>query len=148
MRPGIVRPIAICLFRSGDRAFLAEYQDPAGERFYRPLGGTIEFGETGRDCIAREVQEETGAQVTDVAYLDTVENIFSYGGEVGHEIVLIFQARFADARMYEVDTLLCQEEGGEFLGRWVSLDQLRGGVPPLYPSRVLELLEQMSGSLV
>lgn len=143
MKPGIIRPIAICLIRSGNRAFLAAYQDPSGETFYRPLGGAIEFGEHGRDCIAREVREESGAEVTDVTYLEAVENIFHYGGEKGHEIVLVYGARFADSRMYETDAVRCRDDGGEFLGLWVSLDELRDGAIPLYPCGVLELIAGM-----
>ncbi|MEZ4517114.1 MAG: hypothetical protein R3C44_09860 [Chloroflexota bacterium] len=47
MNPNHIRPIAICLFSHNGRVLAAEGYDPIKQQtFYRPLGGTIEFGET------------------------------------------------------------------------------------------------------
>jgi len=43
--PNQIRPLAIYLFRDGDRILVGEGNDPVKrETFYRPLGGGIEFG--------------------------------------------------------------------------------------------------------
>jgi len=70
MKPGQIRPIVVSVFRDGDRIFLAQYHDPSsGERFYRPLGGAIAFGEHSRECIVREIREEMGTEITDLNYV-------------------------------------------------------------------------------
>ncbi|WP_460164643.1 NUDIX domain-containing protein [Pseudomonas sp. S2_F03] len=53
----------------------------------------MEFGETSAQAIVREVQEELGLAITDVRLLGTLENIFTYAGRPGHEIVQVYDAR-------------------------------------------------------
>ncbi len=142
MKPGQIRPIAICLFQEGSRLLVAEYSEPSAGTFYRPLGGAIQFGELGRDCIAREIREETGAKIVDLTYIGMLENVFTYDGELGHEIVLVYRARFSDPRLYELDSLLCQDDGGEFRAVWKSLAELRDGPEPLYPEGILNMVPE------
>lgn len=72
----MIRPLAICLFRRGDRILVAEGFDPVkGETFYRPLGGAIEFGERAVQTLIREFREEIGEEVADLRYLTTLENM-------------------------------------------------------------------------
>jgi NADH pyrophosphatase NudC (nudix superfamily) len=58
MRTEIIRPIAICVCRDGERILVAEGHDSQkGQTFYRPLGGTIEFGERGDETVQRELSQ-------------------------------------------------------------------------------------------
>src|SRR5512136_2231315 len=94
-----IRPIAICVFRDGERMLVAEYRDRWHQGpYYRPLGGGIEFGERMQDCIVREIREEIGAEIEGLRYLGLIENIYSEGGKLAHQIVFIFEARFSDPR--------------------------------------------------
>ena len=144
MKPGQIRPIVICVFRHGDRIFVAEYRNPAtGAKFYRPLGGAIRFGEYSRECIVREIREELGAEIQDLAYLGTIENVFTYVGQRGHEIVLVYRANLADPHLYEVESVPCQEDDGSgFTAVWKPLADFRAGQAPLYPTGILDLLDQ------
>jgi 8-oxo-dGTP pyrophosphatase MutT (NUDIX family) len=145
MKPGQIRPIALCLFQTGQRMLVAEYTESSGEIFYRPLGGAIRFGELGQDCIAREIREELGAEIADITYLGTLENVFVYEGDLGHEIVLVYQARFTEPSLYELDSLLCRDDGGEFPAVWKSLEELQDGPEPLYPPGILDLAMATGG---
>jgi 8-oxo-dGTP pyrophosphatase MutT (NUDIX family) len=143
MRPGQIRPIVICVFRDGDRTFVAEYHDPSsGVRFYRPLGGAIGFGEHSRECIVREMREETGAEIKDLTYVGMIENIFTFDGSPGHEIVLVYEASFVDPRLYEVESFRCQDDDGEFVASWKSIDEFRAEKARLYPEGLLDLLDK------
>ena len=139
-----VRALALCVFRRGDMIFVARGHDPQKDStFFRPIGGRIEFGELGRDAVVREVEEELGAALENVSYLGTLENIFTYDGARGHEIVLIYDGRFADPALNQDDVLLTGRDDGEVLyeGSWKTLDFFRGaGAPPLYPAGLLDLL--------
>ena len=78
-----------------------------------------------------------------VTYLGTLENIFTYDGARGHEIVLIYDGRFADPALNQDDVLLTGRDDDEVLyeGSWKTLDFFRGaGAPPLYPAGLLDLL--------
>ena len=139
-----IRPLALCVFRRGDKIFVSRgYDAHKDETFYRPIGGRIEFGERGRDAVAREVREELNASLVDVAYLGALENIFSYEGRPGHEIVLIFDGRFQDPALNADDIQLTGRDGDAVLytAGWKRLDFFRrDGAPPLYPPGLLELL--------
>src|SRR4026208_1142311 len=102
-----IRPLAICIFRHYDHILVAEGYDPVKkELFYRPLGGGIEFGEYSAQTIQRELQEEIGAEVRDLKYLGTLENVFVFNGSPGHEMVQIFDGSLKDAQLYEQTVIL------------------------------------------
>ncbi len=59
------------------------------ESFYRFPGGSIEFGETSKEAMIRELIEEYDLKV-DVQELAIVnEHIFEWGNENGHHCTLI-----------------------------------------------------------
>jgi 8-oxo-dGTP pyrophosphatase MutT (NUDIX family) len=142
MKPNKVRPLAICLFRWEGKILVAEgYDRVKGQTFYRPLGGKIEFGERGAETVVREVREEIGAEVHDLVYLGTLENLFIYEGQRGHEIVLVYDGRFEDESLYgqEVEG---QDDGEvRFAARWLPLSFFQGAeAPPLYPDGLAGLI--------
>lgn len=140
-----IRPLALCIFQRKDKIFVARgYDSHTGEIFYRPIGGKIEFGERGHETIIREVKEEINAEVTDVAYLGALENIFQFEGIPGHEIVLIYCGKFADAKLNRDDTVVQGLDAGDILyeATWQKLTSFRGqAAPPLYPEGLLGLLD-------
>jgi 8-oxo-dGTP pyrophosphatase MutT (NUDIX family) len=137
-----VRPIAICVCRDGERILVAEYYERQKQQaFYRPLGGTIEFGERGEAAVRRELREEIAAELGEVCYLGMLENIYTYEGWRGHEIVLVYDARLIDPRFYEEEFIQGDELGDPFKAVWKRLDEFGPGKPPVYPDGLLELLE-------
>ncbi len=141
MEPGEIRPVAICVFRDGDKIYVGRYVDPStGETFFRPLGGAICFGERGCDCIIRELREEMGAEVKDLAFVGMLENMFIYDAKPGHEIVLIYQADFEDPEIYGAASVLCRDDDGEFPAYWIPLADFETGRAVLYPEGLLDLL--------
>ena len=139
-RPG-PRPIALAVIRSRDRLLVFEVADPVrGITGYRPLGGSIEFGERGHETVARELREEIGAGLVDIRYLATLENIHEYLGRPGHEIVRVYEAQLVDASLYDRDVIEGAEEDGEALHcMWKAIADFERGVP-LYPDGLLDVL--------
>ena len=142
--PERIRPLAICVFTQGDRILVAEGYDPVkGETFYRPLGGAIEFGERGEDTLTRELREELDAEVAELRYLGTLENIFVFNGRPGHEIVLVYDGALADRALYERAELEGREhDGSTFRAMWKARDEFRAGMAPLYPDGLLLMLRK------
>lgn len=136
-----IRALAICLFLDGDRILVSEARDPVtGVSFCRPLGGGIEFGETGVEAVVREIREEIGAELTDVRYVGTLENIFTYLGQPGHEIVQVYDARLVDVSLYQRGVFRGAESDGQpFVASWRSLASF-GPELPLYPKGLADLL--------
>lgn len=139
-----IRPLAICLFRHNDCILVAEGYDPVKkESFYRPLGGGIEFGEHSEQTIRREILEEIGAEVCDLKYLGTLENIFVFNGTPGHEIVQVYNGSLRDTRLYEQTVIVGQEVdiNGSFRAVWKRIDEFGEGKSILYPTGLLEILQ-------
>jgi 8-oxo-dGTP pyrophosphatase MutT (NUDIX family) len=140
-----IRPLALCVFRREDKIFVAEGHDAqTNKTFYRPIGGGIEFGERAIDTVQREVQEEIVAAVSNLVYLGTLENIFVYQGEIGHEICLMFDGAFVDEFRNADDYEVIGSDDGNivYTAMWKSLDYFREGHAPLYPDSLLELLDK------
>ena len=65
-----------------------------GKTTYLP-GGHIEFGETGRQALVREIKEELGLDSTTGAFLGVVENSFLQHGKPHAEINLVYELSLA-----------------------------------------------------
>jgi 8-oxo-dGTP pyrophosphatase MutT (NUDIX family) len=140
-----VRPIAIGVVRDGDRLLVGEGRDASkdGEVFYRPLGGTIEFGESAAETVRREFGEELHADAVVGRLLGVLENVFVYEGRPGHEIVFVFETHLSDNRFLSAESIASVEsDGAGFVARWMSLDAFRTGAAPLYPDGLLDLVDR------
>jgi ADP-ribose pyrophosphatase YjhB (NUDIX family) len=139
---GLARPVAIALIRRGDDVLVFEVPDTVkGVVGWRPPGGTIEFGERGSDTVVREIREELGVDIVDPSYLGTVENVFTYLGRAGHELVRVYTARFADQALYKRDEFDCVEANGtRFACVWKAIADFRAGAL-LYPEGLHELID-------
>ena len=144
-----VRGLAICLFRQSGRILVAEGYDPVKrEVFYRPLGGGIEFGERSEETVRRKLLEEIHAEVSDLHYLFTLENIYTFNGERGHEIVLVYDGHLRDKSLYlrgAIDGWEHDEVNDlAFKAVWMGLDEFGEGKGILYPEGLLEALSRFS----
>jgi len=90
--------------------------------------------------------EELGAELAEVRLLGVLENIFTYEGRPGHEIVFVFLGRFADPALYEPDELRWTEsDGTAWVATWMPLVHFAPGGPPLYPVGIYEMLYEVMG---
>jgi 8-oxo-dGTP pyrophosphatase MutT (NUDIX family) len=139
IRPEWVRPIAICVCQDNRRILVTEFRTQ-GRLYYRPIGGTIEFGERGEEAVRREFREEIAADLADVRYLGMLENIFTSEGRRGHEIVLVYDGRLTNASLYQLEVILGDENGNPFKAIWKDISAFGPGKPPVYPEGLLDLL--------
>ena len=138
-----IRPIAVCLFRHNNRILVHEGFDTIKQDYYyRPLGGGIEYGESSREAVVREIQEELGVEVENLSLLGVLENIFVYNGQQGHEIVFVFDGEFVDRSLYDLDEIdgFEQEANIRFKAQWFSLDSPSRNKGRLVPAELEKLL--------
>ena len=86
-----------------------------GATTYLP-GGHIEFGETGRQALVREVKEELGLDAQTGKFLGVVENAFEQHGKPHAEINLVYELKIAAAELKSCEDWI------EF--EWCALDGL------------------------
>lgn len=137
-----IRPIAICVFRNNDRILVFEGHDSIkNETYYRPLGGGIEFGESGEAAVRREIMEELHSEIEELIPLGFLENIFVHNGKMGHEIVMVYDGVLKMQGLYEQAEMEIEESNGERIRvLWKNLDEFGEGKSILYPDGLLALI--------
>jgi ADP-ribose pyrophosphatase YjhB (NUDIX family) len=139
---GRIRVLAVAVCVDGGRVLVERGYERAGDRrFYRAIGGGVEFGERAADALVREWREELDLTLADVRLLGVVENLFTYEGVQGHEVVFVYLGRVVESWVYARDAFerteadgLCHE------AVWVPIADLAAGDVPLYPNGIVPLL--------
>ena len=143
MKPRI-RVKSLCVFGYEGRILAALGVDEVkGERFYRPLGGAVEFGETAANALRREIREELQEEIDEPVLLGVLESRFTFAGQPGHEIVFVFDARFVNPRLYSQSLVPFIEAACSGEAEWINPQE-----PPrypLYPEGLTRLLERQEG---
>lgn len=138
---GQIRVLALGLIKKGNRVFISQGYDPVKQKtFYRAMGGGVDFGETSLEALEREFQEEIQAQLTNISYLRCLENLFTFNGKQGHELLQVYQCDFADAKFYELESLVFAEGKRQKTALWVDVALFKSGELLLVPEPFLELL--------
>jgi ADP-ribose pyrophosphatase YjhB (NUDIX family) len=141
-RVGMIRVVAICVFRDGNRILVTEGVDPVkGDRYARPLGGGVEVGERSAEAVVREVREEIGAEVEGLRLLGVLENVFTLAGRPGHEVVFVYEGRFMDGGLYEFEEIEMREAGWATPAVWRGVGSFGEGCR-LVPEGLAGLLER------
>ena len=137
-----IRAKAVCLFRRDNKVLLSEGVNPEKrEDFLIPVGGGVEFGEHSQDAAIRETLEEIGAVAINLRLLGISENIFSFDGKPGHEIVFVYEGDLEDQSLYDMEEIQGIEDNGwKFMCRWVDIKWLREGHVPFYPDGIIDML--------
>ena len=84
-----ISPAVITLIERGDEALLARGRTFGANPMYSTLAGFVEPGETLEECVAREIREEVGVEVTDIRYMRSQPWPFP------NSLMLGFNARYA-----------------------------------------------------
>jgi 8-oxo-dGTP pyrophosphatase MutT (NUDIX family) len=140
----IIRVKALAWIEDRGYLFVVRMHDSVkGDDYYRSIGGSVEFGETTRDALLREVQEElhTSIQINDNPLV--LENIFICDGVQGHEIDYIYPSTFTDPRfLYRKSYTLIEDTSEVLEALWVNREQFLNGNLRLVPESLLDIFRR------
>lgn len=109
----------------------------------RPLGGTVEFGETWRETLVREFQEELSVDVSITDEPLIVENIYWHEQTQGHEVLFLATITFPDGAFVDQDEIHFTEDSGVMCrASWRRLEDLGDGGTALYPDGLINTLKR------
>ncbi len=137
-----IRTKALALVQRDDKLLVCAIRSDDGSiKGWRPLGGTVEFGERAADTVVRELAEELGATARVDQPRGALENIYTHHGETGHEVVLLFDVTLIEAGLASADEfILAEDDGSRHLAAWVPLTRFTKKHTPLFPDGLLPIL--------
>ena len=120
-----IRPLVVAVIKKEDKILVMPgYDKVKNEHFYRLPGGGIEFGETSEDALKREFREEIGAEIKIIKQIGISENIFTYEGKKGHEIVIAYEAELEEEYMLKSKIPMIEKQFANMFFEFVSIFQL------------------------
>lgn len=110
-------------------------QTEGREYFFLP-GGHVEFNETMRQALRRELYEEMGAILKDIQFIGGIENLFDQDGRRHHEISFVFMADI------DIQNVVSKESHVSFY--WFPMDKFIESriVPPALKDVVLQWIAE------
>ena len=137
----LIRPIAISIIRKNDSILAYErIDDITKEKFYRLVGGCIEFGELSRDALKREFQEELSLEIKNCKLLSTFESIFTFNTVKMHETVFLYASDFKDSNVYNKKNIEGLEGSRKFNAVWISVSDFLNEKYKIYPKEIVRYL--------
>ena len=134
-----IRPVVLGLLTRNNKLLVSEgYDEVKDQYFYRCLGGGIEFWERSDEALRREFQEEIGKDIIVKDFLGIAENIFTFNGKKGHELVLFYSIDIDD-KDYQEEYIM-DEDGEEDKAVWIDIDLFKKGEKILYPKKIFDYL--------
>ena len=134
-----IRPVVLGIAKNRNRILVSKGYDKVKDNtFYRCLGGGIEFSETSQEALKREFKEELGIDIEVKDYCGIAENIFTFQGKKGHELVLFYNIKIKDEDYQEVYTMI--DDDGETEAIWVDIDEFKNNKKILYPEEIFKYL--------
>jgi ADP-ribose pyrophosphatase YjhB (NUDIX family) len=134
-----IRPIVLALIRNKNKLLVFQGRDNVKEQiFFRLLGGGIEFGEKSDESLRREMKEELNAEIKNLNFVKTLENIFNYEGKDYHELVFIYAAEFVDDKFYNLNEIDILDSKNKNKAIWVDIDRLKNS--NFFPEGIKEII--------
>lgn len=135
-----IRPVVLGVIVKNNKLLVSHgYDEIKKQDFYRCLGGGIEFKEKSEDALKREFQEEISKEIIIKDFLGISENIFTFNGKHGHEIVLFYSADFKPCD-YQEEYVMIEDGGEPEKAIWMDINDFKNDKAIIYPKEVLKYI--------
>ena len=137
----VIRPIAISIIRNNDSILVYERKDDISEdKFFRLVGGCIEFGELSKDALKREFYEELSLEIINCKLISIFESIFTFNSVKMHETVFLYSSNFKNSNIYNKKIIKGLEGNRKFNAVWISVSDFLNRKYKIYPKEIVQYL--------
>lgn len=134
-----IRPVTLGLIQKENKILVNEgYDKIKDQKFYRCLGGGIEFQEKSYEALKREFLEEIGKEITVKDFLGVSENIFTFEGKKAHELIFFYSAELKEEDYQE--EYIMDENGKVNKAVWIDINDFKSNKSIIYPEEVLKYI--------
>lgn len=134
-----IRPVVLGIAKNNNKILVSKgYDKVKDSTFYRCLGGGIEFYETSGEALKREFKEEIDIEIEIGEFCGVTENIFTFQGKKGHEIVFFYNIKIDDKDYKDIYPMI--DDNGEDVAIWIDINEFKNGKKILYPEEILKYL--------
>ena len=135
-----IRPIVLGIAKKDNKVLVSEgYDKVKDEKFYRSIGGGIEFLENSTDALKREFKEELNIDINVGDFLGISENIFTYNGKNAHELIMFYNVDIKDEDYKEKYHII--DDNCETDAVWVDIEKFKNKELKIYPEQVFKYLD-------
>ncbi len=135
-----IRPVVLGVAIRNNKLLVGKgYDHSKKQTFYRCLGGGIEFLEKSADALKREFLEEINKNIIVKDFLGMSENIFTFEGKDGHEIVLFYSIEISDEDFQE-EYKVIDDDNCESIATWVDINEFKDKKKILYPEEIFKYI--------
>ena len=134
-----IRPVTLGLIQRENKILVNEgYDKIKDQKFYRCLGGGIEFQEKSYEALKREFLEEIGKEISVKDFLGVSENIFTFEGKKAHELIFFYSAELKEEDYQE--EYVMDEDGKVNKAVWIDINEFKSNKSIIYPEEVLKYI--------
>lgn len=139
--PGMIHVKAMCVIvHNGKMLVTKGFDEIKNEKFFRLIGGGVHYGELAEDAVVREIQEELETGLENITFREVVQNIFTYKGNPGHEIIYLYSADMVRKDLYEKEEIPIADHPST-IAVWVPISDILSGNAKVFPVADLSFLK-------
>lgn len=98
--------VGVYIFNDKGEVLIGKRKNSHGDGKYAPPGGHLEFGESFEECAKREVFEEAGIEIENIAFAGITNDIFA--SEQKHYVTIALTAHWAGGNVQLKEPEKCE----------------------------------------
>jgi ADP-ribose pyrophosphatase YjhB (NUDIX family) len=135
-----IRPNSLAIIKKNGKVLAIKAEDKVkGDKFYRLIGGGVEFGELSLGTLKREIREELDSTTVNEKFICPIENVFEYNGEKYHEITFLYECDLLEETIYNQEVVKILDKDDSF-AEWVDIEKVKNSEVILYPLETVNYL--------
>ena len=136
-----IRPIVLGIARKENKILVGKgFDSKKDSTFYRCLGGGIEFLETSETALKREFKEELNIEIEVENFVGISENIFTFEGKNGHELILFYNISIPE-KYYKEQYIMHEDDSNSDRDVfWIDIEEFKNGSKVIYPTDIFKFI--------